>query len=75
MSSALGLALADSLTRLVPPDLGVTEKTTADTTATRKAAVVALAEALERGELGLDLNGPAPDGICLLYTSPSPRDS
>ena len=63
MSSALGLALADSLTRLVPPGLGVTEKATADTTATRKAAVVALAEALERGELGLDLNGPAPDGI------------
>lgn len=58
MSSALGLALADSLIRLVPPD-----KVAADNAATAKAAVIALAEALERGELGLDLNGPPADGL------------
>ena len=58
MSSALGLALADSLIRLVPPG-----KAAADNTATAKAAVIALAEALERGELGLDLNGPPADGL------------
>ena len=63
MSSALGLALTDSLTRLVPQRPGATGEATAETTATREAAVMALAEALERGELGLDLNGPAPDGL------------
>ena len=63
MSSALGLALTDSLTRLVPPRLGATEGATAEAKATRETAVMALAEALERGELGLDLNGPAPEGL------------
>ena len=63
MSSALGLALTDSLTRLVPPRLGATERATAEAKATRETAVMALAEALEQGELGLDLNGPAPDGL------------
>ena len=63
MSSALGLALTDSLTRLVPPHLGATEGATAEAKATRETAVMALAEALERGELGLDLNGPAPEGL------------
>ena len=63
MSSALGLALTDSLTRLVPQRPGATGEATAETTATREATVMALADALERGELGLDLNGPAPDGL------------
>lgn len=63
MSSALGLALTDSLTRLVPPRLGATEGATAEAKATRETAVMALAKALERGELGLDLNGPAPEGL------------
>ena len=58
MSNALSLALADSLIRLVPPG-----QAAADNTATAKAAVIALAEALERGELGLDLNGPPADGL------------
>ena len=40
MSSALGLALTNSLTRLVPPRLGATEEATAEAKATRETAVM-----------------------------------
>ena len=53
--SSLGNALMDSLMRLRPPGPG--------TTADLKPIVQALADALERGELAMDLSKEPPEGL------------
>ena len=57
MSSALGLALTDSLTRLVPPP-GRPREATAEAKATRDAANDGSCASPRTRQLGLDLNGP-----------------
>ena len=54
--SGLAPALSESLLRLLPPG------PEADT-AVLQQLITALCQALERGELGLNLNAPAPEGI------------
>ena len=66
--SALAPALLDSLCRLMPaPGKGRLEAT--DKLALQQ-VVTALGAALERGELALDLEGPAPEGIAATETDP-----
>jgi hypothetical protein len=67
--SAIASALLESLTRLLPAGESgnaspatETATETADSTALRQ-VITALALALERGELALDLEAPAPEGI------------
>ena len=52
--SSLSAAVLDSLQRLLPPQRS---------SALLQPMVQALIEALEQGELGLDLRGPQPDGV------------
>ncbi|MGC6483051.1 MAG: exodeoxyribonuclease V subunit alpha [Synechococcus sp.] len=72
MSSDLGTALTESLSRILPPELAATalaattKETTVKSQTTVKiqtATVMTLSAALERGDLGLDLNSPPPEGI------------
>ena len=55
MSTAFGQCLANSLMRLLPPQEGESIEL--------KAAVGALGDALAKGELGLNLEAEAPDGL------------
>jgi len=61
--SSVAPALLDSLCRLLlPPPGGAIAGNPASNTALRQ-VITALTTALERGELALDLEGPAPEGI------------
>jgi len=55
--SELAAALNDTLLRLLPPPQG------SGTLGAQQQLIAALTAALERGELGLNLEGPAPEGV------------
>ncbi len=67
--SALAPALLDSLRRLLPLPTGRRLDASADIALQQ--VVTALADALERGELGLDLDGPPPEAVVVAESEPT----
>ena len=71
--SALAPALLDTLRRLFPIPTDPHLDATAELALHQ--VVTALADALERGELGLDLDGPAPESVAVAESAPTPVET